>query len=1088
MGNHSVSQTDQAVGAGIGRLFQRRDGSSEWIGTAFAIGPRAFLTAKHVVDGYSPQEVVLGAPLFDPPQRLRRIERHPERDVALLLLDPAAPVVEPLALAEHGPEVGDAVVCAGFSHPHRALNQFDTQISSYDGVAAQFIAKEDIARGMSGGPVRRDGAVVGVITARDTDSGDHFLLSIDSFRDWLGQFEDRIWPPGTGLSDAQRRLLTALRNDGEVEAALIDAVRAADQPVRDLTAYRLQRIAHWRQRDFELDRRFVRLILLLDRGLEAEGGRFQEAERFDDLGALLAARPDDVALVLLGRPGCGKTTVLAHHEHELALAALREPGADHPFVFWVALNAFPAEGALVADPLGWLGDEWARRYPGLPPLRQLLVSEPRSLLLLDGLNEIPHRDPVDYEARLAHWRAMLRHLRDHYPRVQVVFTCRSLDYGAGLSDFQRLQVPQAQFAELDDDAIREFLRRHLPDDWETLWQHLRDTTQLQLERTPFHLSLEVRQFRARGRTARGPAELISGLVWQALQRELRRQPPSPALSDPALLGASDRQRIFSNAWLDAPHRLPHEGALLPGLIRLAEAMQRSQGGGKQIRLDWRQADRILAPAPGPTLRGAAWQLDLLDNDLVRESCAFRHQLLQEYFAGHALAGAEADLAPLRKPWASGEVEPPLETLRATLGVGDPLPGPPASGWEETAVHAAAITPDPEGFVRAVAERDLALAARCVRSPEVRVGEALKDELRQRLLARSQDPAADLRARIDAGLILGDLGDPRFPRRRGREHDYILPPLVTIPAGRYTIGSEEGRETERPVHEVELPAFQIGQYPVTNAEWQCFMEAGGYEDERWWDTAQARLWWEGKLANTEGMDWWRKLRADLQQDFEATVARNPHWTEHYKDQLRDFVTWTEQGFETWLENEFGARRHRQPAEWDNPRFNNPNQPVVGICWFEARAYCRWLAHESGLPLRLPGEAEWEAAARGSAARRYPWGDTFDAERANTDETHLRGTSPVGVFPRGGTPGEMPLHDLAGNVWEWTASRYRDYPIEAGDGRDDPAAEGLRVLRGGAWLFPASDARAAYRDNYPPVDRDGSLGLRVLCSPPSSFTDH
>ena len=373
------------------------------------------------------------------------------------------------------------------------------------------------------------------------------------------------------------------------------------------------------------------------------------------------------------------------------------------------------------------------------------------------------------------------------------------------------------------------------------------------------------------------------------------------------------------------------------------------------------------------------------------------------------------------------------------------------------------------------------------SPEVRVGEALKDELRRRLLARSQDPAADLRARINAGLILGDLGDPRFPRRQGREREYILPPLVTIPAGNHIIGSEEGGPEERPVHEVELPAFQIGQYPVTNAEWQCFMEAGGYEDERWWDTAQARLWWEGKLGNTEAMDWWRELRAKLRKDFKATVAQYPHWTEHFKNQMRGLVTWPERAFEEWLARRYGARRHCWPGEWSNPRFNRLSQPVVGVCWFEAQAYCRWLAHESGLPLRLPGEVEWEAAARGSAARRYPWGDTFDAERANTDEAHLRRTSPVGVFPRGGTPGEMPLHDLAGNVWEWTASRYRDYPIELGDDRGNLTAENPCVSRGGGWVGSAVGARVAVRGfNHPDFRGDG-FGLRVLCSPPSSFTD-
>jgi formylglycine-generating enzyme required for sulfatase activity len=1089
MADGELKQLRERVETAICRLFHGDGEDFQPQGTACAIGPRAFLTAYHVVEDAKPDRVYLGAPLFDPPQRIQRIEPHPHRDVALLLLDAAvcAPIT-PLAPNDEALTVGDGVVSCGFSAPSQSLNLIETTLSAYEGAATQFVAKPHIAKGMSGGPALSNGRLAGLVVARDTDKGDHFIISLASFRPFLD--EQTAFSTNAGLTGEQEAMLNLLRADPAdpaIPATLIDAVRA--QSAVDLTAYRLKRIAYWRQQDFELDKRFVKLILLLDHGLEHEAGRFLEpkAGRFDDLAELLAARSEEIALVLLGRPGCGKTTLLAHLEHELALAALRHPREEQTFVFWMPLNDYPMTGEWGGDPLDWLSRAWGRRHPRLPPLERLLHDHP-SLLLLDALNEIPHSDTTDYSNKLASWRDFLARLRDDYPKARAVFTCRSLDYGAGLSDFQRIRVPQVQFEELSDEAIIAFLKQRLPDDWEALWRKLRETSQLTLERTPFYLDLEVRQFHARGRTALGPSELISGIVWQSLQRELAKpeQRRHQALNDPELITETDRQRIHSRAWLKAPHRLPDQGGLIDGLIALAYAMQTRKGGGKQIRLDWAEADPCLArdPDKATRVREAAWHLDLLQNDIELGQCAFRHQLLQEYFAGQRLAGDE-QLTPLEKPWRQGDLDE-VELL----ALADPLPGVDATGWEETALHAAAITGDPEGFVEAVAARDLVLAARCATSPEVELSDACKDRLRQDLLARGRDPRADLRARIDAGLALGELGDPRLQRQPGLDAEYIPPKLAPVPPGDYRLGSETGDPDERPVHTLRLEPFEIGQYPVSNAEWRCFMEAGGYEDECWWETDRARQWREKGLENTERMDFYRNLYRDLKEDFAATAARYPYWTELTRQQYREnFITMSEAELEKWLGHNFGAQTHREPGEWRNPRFANPAQPVVGVCWYEARAYCRWLSHQSGRGFQLPGEAQWEAAARGAGARDYPWeGAGFETGRANTYEAHLRRTSPLGVFPTGATPGERPIYDLAGNVWEWTASLYRDYPLTQDGSRDESEDAGSRVVRGGAWDDQASFARAAYRNFNHPDSRYGVLGFRVLCCPPSSDTGH
>ena len=170
-------------------------------------------------------------------------------------------------------------------------------------------------------------------------------------------------------------------------------------------------------------------------------------------------------------------------------------------------------------------------------------------------------------------------------------------------------------------------------------------------------------------------------------------------------------------------------------------------------------------------------------------------------------------------------------------------------------------------------------------------------------------------------------------------------------------------------------------------------------------------------------------------------------------------------------------YRQPEYWEDGRFNHPSRPVVGITWFEARGYCAWLSAQTGDSYRLPTEAEWEAAARGQTGREYAFGERYDPAYCNTFETHIRGTTPVGVFPGGQTP--EGVADMSGNVWEWTSSQYRPYRYDAADGREDPVdREGRRVLRGGSFYSLANDARAACRLNYVPGGRNGDLGFRLV----------
>jgi len=494
---------------------------------------------------------------------------------------------------------------------------------------------------------------------------------------------------------------------------------------------------------------------------------------------------------------------------------------------------------------------------------------------------------------------------------------------------------------------------------------------------------------------------------------------------------------------------------------------------------------------------------VLDEDPAADEVLYRHQLVQEYFAARVLARQpRAEL--VAAPWRAVEIRPGVRELLDTLPPAETLPPLPQTGWEETAILAAAMSGEPEAFVRALMPHNLVVAGRAARLPAVRarLSERFLGELRWALVERSREPEADLRARIAAGLALGHLGDPRFERRLGPFGEYLAPPMVELTGGRYPIGEDEAiwdphaEEWERshtPRHEVEIAALAMAQFPVTNAEWACFMAAGGYEDDRWWDSEAGRAWRRGegtvegpKLAARRAL---RRVRANprLLEEWHDSGAIDDEIYERWQRRL----AMGEGELEAHLSELYPGGRETEPRFWGDERFSNPLQPVVGISWYEARAYGSWLSAEVGAVFRLPTEVEWEAAARGAQGRLYAYGVAFDAMKGNVLETRLKRVTPVGVFVEGDTP--QGASDMAGNVGQWTTSAWGGdddlappyaYPYHASDGREDVHAgpECPRVVRGGAWIANDVHARAASRGPYGPDSRGPDIGFRLVRAAP------
>jgi formylglycine-generating enzyme required for sulfatase activity len=174
----------------------------------------------------------------------------------------------------------------------------------------------------------------------------------------------------------------------------------------------------------------------------------------------------------------------------------------------------------------------------------------------------------------------------------------------------------------------------------------------------------------------------------------------------------------------------------------------------------------------------------------------------------------------------------------------------------------------------------------------------------------------------------------------------------------------------------------------------------------------------------------------------------------------------------------------------------NHPVCDVTWGDAMEYCKWLNNlvrdelPNGLVLRLPTEAEWEKAARGTDEREYPWGNTFDPDKCHSSENakliieklEALGTTPVDYYsPRGDSP--YGCADMAGNSYDWTHSKFENYPYNASDGREDDELNAWRVLRGGSWIDSYYVVRSSVREfSLPDLGFEEYYGFRVCLAPP------
>ena len=212
--------------------------------------------------------------------------------------------------------------------------------------------------------------------------------------------------------------------------------------------------------------------------------------------------------------------------------------------------------------------------------------------------------------------------------------------------------------------------------------------------------------------------------------------------------------------------------------------------------------------------------------------------------------------------------------------------------------------------------------------------------------------------------------------------------------------------------------------------------------------------------------------ELGPDVQWFAAEKPQHEVYLKEFYIDKYEVTNAQYKEFVQ----ATGRPTPRHWEGGSYpdGKADHPVVYVSWEDANAYCRWFGK------RLPTEAEWEKAARGTDARIWPWGNTFDIAKCNVESWEGSGSTPVGSYPDGVSP--YGVYDMAGNVWEWTDSWYDAYPGSTYTTTE--FGEKLRVLRGGSWYHYDSlgpiGARCASRDRGTPQHVSYVAGFRCAIS--------
>lgn len=359
---------------------------------------------------------------------------------------------------------------------------------------------------------------------------------------------------------------------------------------------------------------------------------------------------------------------------------------------------------------------------------------------------------------------------------------------------------------------------------------------------------------------------------------------------------------------------------------------------------------------------------------------------------------------------------------------------------EVVEHIYNLITDKSSFINILMNNgQLTLAAECVVHTDGVLNRMVSDTIVKKL----NENLNNLEIVNTLGLYLGKCGDPRFKISK----KYIEPPCVTVE---------------------NLSGIKIAKYPVTNKEFEIFINDGGYSNIEYWNDTYSNMWFDYNIVFKSMIDFWLSIRNNFEENPEAfqKFCINNSVNIEQCACLASFLNMTDCELSKMIRDIYNEEKHKKPLQWDNPAYNNPSQPVVGISLYEAKAYCNWLSSKTNKKYRLLTNSEWEKMAR-SKRRKYIFNDDSNINVCcNTSESKLKRVLPVGVISCNKTP--EGIYDINGNIYEWTSSLYNN---------TNNNFDSQYIVKGGSWVQSKDRATSAYIGRAKSWCRNIDLGFRM-----------